>query len=85
MAVEGSRCGWTSRTKAIQRPHVRALTQRVEVISKQEICVKGSRSALLEALVTASGGRIATTPGRLALAWRNAPDADDMYVVQLPR
>ena len=72
-----------SGTKTMQRPHVRALVQRVEVISKQKINVRGSRSALLKALVTASGGRITAMPGRLALAWRNAPDADDMYVVQL--
>lgn len=73
-----------SGTKAMQRPHVRALIQKVGVVSKQEISVQGSRSALLEALVTASGGRMAAMPGRLALAWRNAPAADDMYVVQLP-
>lgn len=69
---------------AMQRPHVRALLQRVEVVSKQEIRVSGSRSALLKALVTASGGRTTVLPGRLALAWRNAPDTDDAYTLTSP-
>ena len=66
---------------ATRRPHVRALIQRVEVVSKQEICVRGSRSTLLKALATAAGVKLAADPARLALAWRNAPNTDDAYVL----
>lgn len=69
---------------AMRRPHVRALVQRIEVVSKEEMRVRGSRNALLKALITASGGRMAAVPGRLALAWRNTPDADDSYAMTLP-
>lgn len=67
----------------LRRTHVRALVQRVEVVSKHEIRVTGSQNALLKALAVVAGQAVSEL-GRLNPAQRNASDMEDVYVMTAP-
>ncbi len=51
------------RTSGYRRDHLRALTQRVEVISKTEARIIGSRTQLLRVLASSDGGNYAASGG----------------------
>jgi hypothetical protein len=83
MAVE-ARSRLSNARGGLRRTHIRALVQRVEVISKHEIRVRGSQSVLLKALAAMAGGQAAFELGRWNPALRNASDMDDAYVMTAP-
>lgn len=60
------------RTSGYRRDHLRALTQRVEVISKTEARIIGSRTHLLQALASSDGGNYAAVGRVLSFVprWR---------------
>lgn len=74
------------RTSGYRRDHLRALTQRVEVISKTEARIIGSRTELLRALASSDGGNYAAAGGVLGFKpkWRAAPGEDDNFVYAIP-
>ncbi len=61
-----------------RREHLRALTQRVEVISKTEARIIGSRTALMRALAFSDGGDSAAGGGVLSFKpeWRTRRDSN---------
>ncbi|WEK40760.1 MAG: hypothetical protein P0Y50_03875 [Candidatus Brevundimonas colombiensis] len=61
-----------------RRDHLRALTQRVEVISKTEARIIGSRTDLLRALASSDGGDPAHIGGVLGFKpkWRTRQDSN---------
>lgn len=61
-----------------RRDHLRALTQRVEVVSKTEARIIGSRTDLLRALASSDGGDFAATGGVLGFKpkWRTRQDSN---------
>jgi site-specific DNA recombinase len=61
-----------------RREHLRALTQRVEVISKTEARIIGSRTALMRALAFSDGGDSAAGGGVLSFKpeWRTRQDSN---------
>lgn len=65
------------RTSGYRRDHLRALTQRVEVISKTEARIIGSRTELLRALASSDGGSYAAAGGVLGFKpkWRTRQDS----------
>jgi len=69
------------RTSGYRRDHLRALTQRVEVISKTEARIIGSRTELLRALASSGGGDYAAAGGVLSFKpkWRAALDDPGNY------
>ena len=66
------------RTSGYRRDHLRALTQRVEVISKTEARIIGSRTELLRALASSGGGDYAASGGVLGFKpkWRARNDSN---------
>ena len=66
------------RTSGYRRDHLRALTQRVEVISKTEARIIGSRSQLLRALASSDGGNYAAVGGVRGFEprWRTREDSN---------
>ncbi len=66
------------RTSGYRRDHLRALTQRVEVISKTEARIIGSRTDLLRALASSDGGDFAAAGGVLGFKpkWRTRQDSN---------
>ncbi|WP_269220174.1 recombinase family protein [Brevundimonas vesicularis] len=66
------------RTSGYRRDHLRALTQRVEVISKTEARIIGSRTELLRALASSDGGSYAASGGVLSFErkWRTRQDSN---------
>jgi site-specific DNA recombinase len=61
-----------------RREHLRSLTQRVEVVSKTEARIIGSRTELLSALATSDGGDSAAVGGVLGFTpkWRTRSDSN---------
>ena len=61
-----------------RRDHIRSLTQRVEVVSKTEARIIGSRTALMRALALSDGGNAAAGGGVLSLKpkWRARRDSN---------
>lgn len=61
-----------------RREHLRALTQRVEVISKTEARIIGSRTALMRALAFSDGGDLSAGGGVLSFKpeWRTREDSN---------
>ena len=66
------------RTSGYRRDHLRSLTQRVEVISKTEARIIGSRTELLRALASSDGGSYAAAGGVLGFKpkWRTRSDSN---------
>lgn len=66
------------RTSGYRRDHLRALTQRVEVISKTEARIIGSRTELLRALASSGSGDYAAGGGVLSFKpkWRARCDSN---------
>lgn len=66
------------RTSGYRRDHLRALTQRVEVISKTEARIIGSRTQLLRALASSDGGNYAAVGGVRGFEprWRAGRDSN---------
>jgi site-specific DNA recombinase len=66
------------RTSGYRRDHLRALTQRVDVISKTEARIIGSRTELLRALASGDGGSYAAAGGVLGFKpkWRTRSDSN---------
>ncbi|WP_221415835.1 zinc ribbon domain-containing protein [Brevundimonas bullata] len=66
------------RTSGYRRDHLRALTQRVEVISKTEARIIGSRTELLRALASTGGRDYAAGGGVLSFKpkWRTRRDSN---------
>ncbi len=69
--------------RGLRLMHVRALVQRVEIVSKHEIRVMGSQNALLKALTAMDGGQAAEL-GSLNPAGRTTSAMDDAYVMTAP-
>jgi site-specific DNA recombinase len=61
-----------------RRDHLRALTQRVEVVSKTEARIIGSRTDFLRALASSGGGSYAAAGGVLGFKpkWRTRQDSN---------
>jgi vacuolar-type H+-ATPase subunit E/Vma4 len=64
-----------------RRDHLRALTQRVEVVSKTEARIIGSRTDLLRALASSDDGNFVAVGGVLGFKpkWRTATDDVENY------
>ena len=69
---------WRDRECGYRRDHIRSLTQRVEVVSKTEARVIGSRTAPMRALAFSDGGNAAAGGGVLSLKpkWRTRRDSN---------
>ena len=66
------------------RDHIRAVAQRVEVVSKTEVRIRGLRSELLRTLTAASGVEAAVLGVRaFDPKWRASADTSDNYSSQL--
>jgi len=73
-----ARCKLRDRTSGYRRDLLRALTQRVEVISKTEARIIGSRTELLRALASSDGGSYTAAGGVLGFKpkWRTRRDSN---------
>ena len=61
-----------------RRDHLRALTQRVEVVSRTEARIIGSRTELLRVLASSDGGDLSAVGGVLGFKpkWRTRSDSN---------
>lgn len=86
MRMAEDACAKLRRVGSPPRQIVRILLQRIEIASKDEAHVKGSRGELLKALASATGNRAIMTAGvgGLNWDWAGRNDLEDAYVFRVP-
>jgi hypothetical protein len=86
MRMAEDACAKLRRVSSPPRQIVRTLLQRIEIASKDEAHVKGSRGELLKALASATGNRAIMTAGvgGLNWDWAGRNDLEDAYVFRVP-
>ncbi len=86
MRMAEDACAKLCRVSSSPRQIVRTLLQWIEIASKDEAHVKGSRGELLKALASATGNRAIMTAGvgGLNWDWAGRNDLEDAYVFRVP-